>query len=46
LLKDIAIKPESYILVYIPFVEQHHEFIQPALNLTLNKNQLLLASNL
>jgi ribosomal protein L37AE/L43A len=46
LLKDISIKPESYILVYIPFVEQQHEFVQPALFLTLNKNQLLLASNL
>jgi len=46
LLMDIAIKPESYLLIYIPFVEQHHEFIQPALNLTLNKNQLSLASNL
>jgi hypothetical protein len=46
LLKDITIKPISYILVYIPFVEQQHEFIQPALYLTLNKNQLSLASNL
>ena len=46
LLKDIEIKSESYLLVYIPFVEQHHEFVQPRLYLTLNKNQLLLASNL
>jgi ribosomal protein L37AE/L43A len=46
LLKDISIKPESYILVYIPFVEQQHEFVQPTLYLTLNKNQLSLASNL
>jgi ribosomal protein L37AE/L43A len=46
LLRDISIKPESYNLVYIPFVEQQHEFVQPALFLTLNKNQLLLASNL
>jgi len=46
LLKDIVINPKSYILVYIPFVEQYHEFIQPTLYLTLNKNQLSLASNL
>jgi hypothetical protein len=46
LLREITIKPKSYILVYIPFAEQHHEFIQPALYLTLNKNQLALASNL
>jgi hypothetical protein len=46
LLQDIAIIPKSYLLVYIPFVEHHHEFIQPALYLTLNKNQLTLASNL
>jgi len=46
LLKDISIKAESYILVYIPFVEQHLEFVQPTLFLTLNKNQLSLASNL
>jgi hypothetical protein len=46
LLQDITIKPKSYILIYIPFVEQKHEFIQPTLNLTLNKNQLSLASNL
>ena len=46
LLQDITIKSKSYLLVYIPFVEHHHEFIQPALYLTLNKNQLSLASNL
>jgi len=46
LLKDIAIKPDRYRLVFIPFVEHHHEFIQPKLYLTLNKNQLSLASNL
>jgi ribosomal protein L37AE/L43A len=45
-LKDITIKPNRYRLVYIPLVEHHHEFIQPKLYLTLNKNQLSLASNL
>lgn len=46
MIKDVQIKPKSYLLVYIPFVEQHNEFIQPTLYLTLNKNQLSLASNL
>lgn len=46
ILPDLKIKPKSYLLVYIPFIEKHHEYIQPELNLTLNKNQLALASNL
>ena len=46
ILGDITIKPKSYLLVYIPFLEHHHEFIQPELHLTINKNQLKLASNL
>lgn len=46
ILKDITINPISYILVFIPFVEQHHEFIQPELHLTINKNQLALSANL
>lgn len=46
ILSDITIKPKSYLLVYIPFVEHHHEFIQPEFHLSINKNQLKLASNL
>ena len=46
ILRDITIKPKSYLLVYIPFIEQYHEFIHPKLHLTINKNQLELASNL
>lgn len=46
ILKEVKIKPKSCLLVYIPFVEQHHEFIQPSLYLSLNKTQLSLASNL
>ncbi|OEU62099.1 MAG: hypothetical protein BBJ57_13755 [Desulfobacterales bacterium PC51MH44] len=45
-LRDITITPQSYLLVYIPFIEKHHEFIRPELNLAINKNQLALASNL
>jgi ribosomal protein L37AE/L43A len=46
ILQDITITPISYLLVYIPFVEKHHEFIQSDFHLTINKNQLALASNL
>ena len=45
-LKDITITPKSFLLVYIPFIEKHHDFIQPKLNLTINKKRLALASNL
>jgi len=46
ILRDITIKPKSYLLVYIPFIEQHHEFVHPEFHLSINKNQLELASNL
>jgi predicted RNA-binding Zn-ribbon protein involved in translation (DUF1610 family) len=46
ILKDITIKPKRYLLVYMPFVEQYHEYVQPELYLAINKNQLSLASNL
>ncbi len=45
-LEEIIIKPISYILVYIPFAEKHHEYIQTDLHLAINKNQLKLAANL
>ncbi len=45
-IQDIEIKPKSYVLVYIPFNIGPHEFIQPDLNLAINKNQLQLAGNL
>ncbi|MBW1958067.1 MAG: hypothetical protein JRI63_05975 [Deltaproteobacteria bacterium] len=46
ILRDITITPKSYLLVYIPFIEQHHEVIHPEFHLSINKNQLELASNL
>jgi len=45
-LRDLIIRPESYLLVYIPFMEKHLEYIQSDLKLTLNKNHLALATNL
>ncbi len=46
ILRDITIIPKSYLLVYIPFVEQYHELIHSEFHLAINKNQLELASNL
>jgi hypothetical protein len=46
ILPDIAIKPKSFILVYLPFHEKHHELIQPKLSMTINKNMLAHSKNL
>jgi hypothetical protein len=45
-LHDIRIDPKSVTLVFIPFKEGHHEFIQPDFQLTINKNVLALSKNL
>ena len=45
-LPDIQIKPRSFILVYLPFSEKHHEFVQPKIGVALNKNMLAHARNL
>jgi hypothetical protein len=45
-LPDIRIDPKSVTLVFMPFKEGHHEFIQPAFHLTINKNVLALSKNL
>jgi hypothetical protein len=45
-LHDIRIDPKSVTLVFMPFKEGHHEFIQPDLQLTINKNVLALSKNL
>ena len=46
LITSIDIKPESYLLTYIPFREDRHELIQPEINLAINRNMLGLAKNL
>ncbi len=45
-LPEITISPKSYLLVYLPFNEGHHEYLLPKLHLAINKNQLALARNL
>jgi hypothetical protein len=46
LLNDMRVEPLSYMLVYIPFRKGHHDYANPDLHLTVNRNQLSLASNL
>ncbi len=46
ILADIQVKPRSYILVYLPFVEKHHDLVQPDLGIAINKNMLAHAKNL
>jgi len=45
-LSKIDIIAKKYLLVYLPFKEGHHDFVQPLLNVAINKNQLALAKNL
>jgi hypothetical protein len=46
ILPDIAIKPKSFILVYLPFHEKHHELVQPKFHMAINKNMLAHSKNL
>jgi len=46
IIENITITPESYLLTYIPFNEEHHELVQPDISLAINRNMLGLAKNL
>ncbi len=46
MLADMRVEPLSYILVYIPFRKGHHDYVNPDLHLSVNRNQLSLAGNL
>jgi len=45
-LSDIKVRPRSFLLVYVPFIEKHHELIGLASNFAITKNQLKMAGNL
>ncbi|MBI9087221.1 MAG: hypothetical protein JEZ11_26750 [Desulfobacterales bacterium] len=45
-LSDAKLTPKRFLLVYVPFVEGHHEYIQPEMKISINKNQLALSGNL
>lgn len=46
IIPEIKIDAKSFVLVYVPFKEGHHEFIQPDLQIAINKNILTLSANL
>ena len=43
---QVGITVKSCVLVYVPFVEKHHELIQPDIHFAINKNILALSENL
>jgi len=45
-LKDFEVTPKSYLLVYVPFQEKHHELIHPKYQVSIIKNHLVFARNL
>ncbi|MDY6793207.1 MAG: hypothetical protein SWH54_18215 [Thermodesulfobacteriota bacterium] len=45
-LSEIKIRPRSFLLVYVPFIEKTHELIGLAANFAISKNQLKMAGNL
>ena len=46
LLPHIGIKPQRYLLVYVPFTRGHHDLTCDFARLTINNNQLRLSHNL
>jgi len=46
LLPEIAIDALDSLLVFVPFREDHHEFVQDGLRVAIHKNQMALAYNL
>jgi hypothetical protein len=46
ILHTITISAKNVVLVYVPFIEKHHEFIQPDLQFAINKNIIALSENL
>jgi len=42
----IQIKPSSFLLVYLPFHQKHHDLVQPKFNLSVNRNMLAHARNI
>jgi len=45
-LSQIVIKPKNFLLVYVPFSETHHEYINEEYHLTVHKNTLKRADNM
>jgi hypothetical protein len=46
IIPNLKIKAKSFVLVYVPFTEDHHDYIQPQLQVAVNKNVLQHSKNL
>ncbi|MDM8549750.1 hypothetical protein QUF72_06725 [Desulfobacterales bacterium HSG2] len=46
LFRDIKITPKESLLVYVPFTQEHHEFVQPEFQQAVHKNVLAMSKNL
>ena len=46
ILPKINITANRIALIYVPFIEKHHEFIQPDIQFAINKNIIVLSENL
>lgn len=46
LLPRISVKPESYLLTYVPFELRPHEYVQPQYHLAINRNMIALSKHL
>jgi len=46
ILPEMDISAKSFVLVYVPFIEKHHEYIQPHIQFAINKNIIALSDNL
>ncbi len=45
-MQEIQVRPRKYLLVYIPFREDPHDYFQEKFQVTVNKNMLKLSQNL
>lgn len=45
-LGEIRIRPRAYLLVYVPFIPQHGDLVQPEFRFTIRQSQLAHAGNL
>ncbi len=43
---SVEIRAKSFMLVYVPFIEKHHDLVHPVYQAAINKNQLRLSGNL
>ena len=45
-LPDIKVSAKHFTLIYLPFKEEHHEYIHPDFQVAINKNVMTLSKNL